>query len=339
MLEKKLVSVIIANYNGEDYLETCLTSVIDSIYKNYEVIIVDDGSEDKSVKIIKLFILRDSRIKLLENKKNKGAAASRNIAINKALGEIIVFLDNDTEVSKNWLNELLFSLEDKKVGAAQALLLDFDQRGKIQMAGGYLIPHTGWLSAFFVEEDFLKCKNKLFEKNIIAISAALAVRREVLELVGNFDDKEAVTTEDLDLSWRIWIAGYRVVLSPKSIVFHHTQTLENRRYLQSLEKVYFHLAKNSFRSIIKNYRVSNVLKFLPYSILVNLARGFMVLIRRKSPSALNGTIKAFWWNVLNFKDTLEERKFVQRMRRFDDDFLLKRIFDKRTLIEIYGHYI
>src|SRR3989344_5151286 len=103
MTDKPLVSIIIANYNGEDYLGTCLKSVLLSSYKKFELLIVDDGSTDKSLEILDSFAKQDNRLKIFTNGKNLGAAASRNAALAKAKGEIILFLDNDTEGTVDWI--------------------------------------------------------------------------------------------------------------------------------------------------------------------------------------------------------------------------------------------
>jgi len=284
-MKNRLVSIIIPNFNGEKYLSTCLSSVSKSSYRNFEVILVDDGSTDKSLKIIHKFLKKDKRFKLLKNEKNLGAAASRNKAVKVAKGEILVFLDNDTEVDKAWLKELVNPLlKDKKNGAAQSLILDFERRSLIQMAGGLLMPQTGWLLPFYQWEKYPKVKNKLKEREIVAISASLAVKKDVFEKIGGFDEKEAVYTEDLDFSWRVWVVGYRIVLSPKSIVYHFTKPVEKRAHMGgTYEKIYFHLAKNSFRSIIKNYELKNLVKYLPMSLLINLGRGFLVLLKRNRP--------------------------------------------------------
>src|SRR4030042_766384 len=268
------ISIIIANFNGEKYLNTCIKSVLTSLYKNYELILVDDCSTDKSLKIIEDFQKRDKRIILFKNTKNMGAAASRNIAIKKAKGEIIVFLDNDTEVDVYWVGNLIECLQKEDVGAVQSLILDFENRNLIQMAGGLLIPQTAWLIPFFQWNKLSDVKLKIYQRNIIGISASLAARKQVLEKIGMFDEKEAIYTEDLDLCWRIWLAGYRVILAPKSIIYHWTKSVKQRKIMKAdYKQIYFHLAKNSFRSIIKNYEIINILKHLPLSIIINVCRG------------------------------------------------------------------
>jgi len=331
------VSIVIANYNGEAYLNTCLTSVLNSYDSFSEILIVDDGSTDRSIEIIQEFKKKDDRIFLLKNEKNMGAAASRNNALDKIRGDIIVFLDNDTEIKKDSLEELIKPLlNNKDVGAAQALLIDFENRDLVQMAGGYLIPQTIWLMGFYERQEYKKVKHKLGLTNIIAISAALAVKKEVIDKIGYFDSKEAVYTEDLDFCWRIWIAGYRIVFAHQSIVYHYTKSIIRRSNIGANKfDIYFQLAKNSFRSIIKNYEFINVIRFLPISLFVNLARAVLVLLRRGDLSALSATIYGIWWNCKNLFDTLQNRAEIQRTRKFSDKKILKEVFVTGNLLEIY----
>jgi len=339
-MKTPFISVVIANFNGEKYLDTCLKSVLKSVYKDFEVLVVDDGSDDNSLNIITKYQKIDSRISLLLNKTNIGAAASRNVALKKVKGDAIIFLDNDTEVTRNWIAELIKPLlREKNIGATQALLLDFERRDSIQMAGGLLIPHTGWLALFYHGESYKKIKNMIKEKEVVGISAALAVKKEVINKIGGFDEKEARYTEDLDFCWRIWIAGYKIVLANKSIVYHHIKSVSERAGMKATyRKIYFGLAKNSFRSIIKNYQVKNVFLYLPASIAINIFRGFWVLIRDKNPSALVGTFDALMWNFSNLADTIVCRFEVQKTRKVPDSFLFSRVFERRNLLEIYKRY-
>lgn len=330
------VSIIIANFNGEKYLYNCLTSVLATKYKNYELIIIDDGSTDNSLKIIERFRKNDSRIRVLKNEINLGAAASRNKAIAKSGGEIVVFLDNDTQVTAHWLENLVEPFSDNNVGGTQSLMLDFENRDIIQMAGGLLIPSTGWLMPFFQGKSYEKIKNEITRENIIAISASLAVRKKVLAIIGDFDEKEAVHTEDLDFTWRIWIAGYKVVLAHKSVAFHYSKSVSERKNMHAtFESIYYHLAKNSFRSILKNYEATNVIRYLFLSLMINFGRGIMVLIKRKDSSALSGSVKALYWNIKNIPDTLQVRSEIQSSRKVADQILFRSVFDTSNLTAIY----
>lgn len=332
------ISVVIANYNGENYLRTCLTALLRSSIKNYEIIVIDNNSTDSSIEIVREFKKKDSRIGILRNKVNIGVPASRNIAISRCRGEIVIFLDNDTEVRKDSLEQLIKPLiNDKSIGASQALLLDFENRHLIQMAGGHLIPQAIWLMGFYERREYKEIKPMLGVTNIIAISAALAVKRQILDRIGGYDPLLYNYTDDLDFSWRIWIAGFRVVLAYKSIVYHYTKSVKRRANIGSNKfDIYFHLAKNSFRSILKNYETINVIKFLPVSLFVNLTRAVLVLLRRGDFSALFATIFGIWWNIKNLPDSLQNRSKTQRARKFSDKFIIKEVFTSGSLIDIYN---
>lgn len=339
-MKNPTVSIIIPNFNGEKFLPTCLDTVLSSAYSDFEVILIDDCSKDNSVRIINNYKSKSKKIILLKNKSNLGAAASRNKAIAKVKGEIVIFLDNDTEVTRNWIENLIGPFnKDSKIGAVQALILDFNQRDLIQMSGGKLIPHTGWLAPFYQWRKYSQVKSSLNQMEIVGISAALAVRKEVLGKVRGFDEKEGIYTEDLDFCWRIWLAGYKIVLAPKSIIYHWSKSVEKRTEMNATyQKIYFNLAKNSFRSIIKNYSLLNSFRFLIASLFVNFTRGILVLYKRKQFAALLGTIDAVLWNFINIADTLNERRNTQKVRRIDDAELLKHIGLESSLLDIYNKY-
>ncbi len=330
-------SIVIANYNGEKYLENCLNSVLSSAYKNFEIIVCDDGSTDKSWNILKSYVSKHKRIKLIKNRANIGASASRNKAIKKAGGEIVVFLDNDTVVDKNWLKGFSFCFkEDLSVGAAQAVLLDLEKKDLIQHAGGSLAPQAGLLIPHLQWIKYKDVKKKITSRNIIGVSAALAVRSEVLRKV-IFDEAESVHSEDIDFCWRVWISGYRVVLADRAFVYHLSKSVGDRGHMgASFYKIYFHLTKNSIRSFIKNYELRNIFKYFPQNVAINFARGILVLIKRRDFSALLATVAALMWNVKHLLDTIRARKVIQESRVFYDQYIFDNVFDKRNLIELYN---
>jgi GT2 family glycosyltransferase len=332
------ISIVIANYNGRNYLRTCLSSLLRSSITNYEIIVIDNNSTDESVKIVKEFIKIDSRISLLINKTNIGVPASRNRAISHCRGEIVILLDNDTQVKKDSLEELIKPLlTGSDVGASQALLIDFEDRRFVQMAGGHLIPQAIWLEGFYERREYKDVKSKLGATNIIAISAALAVKKEVLDKINGYDPILFNYTDDLDFSWRIWIAGYRVVLAYQAIVYHYTKSVARRANIGTNKfDIYFHMGKNSFRSISKNYELLNVIRYLPISLFVNFSRAVLVLIRRGDFSALLATIASIFWNLKTLPDLVKERIKTQKSRKFTDRQIMGKVFVTGGLLDIYN---
>lgn len=105
--EKPLVSIIVPVYNTEKFLKSCVTSILNQTYKNIEVILVNDGSTDNSIKIIDQLVKKDSRVKLVNHEKNKGLFQARITGVKAAKGEFLCFVDSDDKISLDWIRLLL----------------------------------------------------------------------------------------------------------------------------------------------------------------------------------------------------------------------------------------
>ena len=101
-----LVSIIVPMYNSEKYIERCVKSLISQSYKNIEIVLVDDGSKDKTIEILKIYKDKDSRIKLYK-KKNRGASSARNYGLEKCTGNYILFVDADDYIDSNMVQDML----------------------------------------------------------------------------------------------------------------------------------------------------------------------------------------------------------------------------------------
>lgn len=334
--KKLLVSVIIANYNGEKYLNDCLGSLMKSKYQNLEVIIVDDGSKDSSEKILKTYAEKYKKIRIFPNDRNIGLSKSRNRAIKECKGEVLLFLDNDTEIKDTTIGELVRTLySSSDLGAVQALLIDFEKRDLVQVGGLKLIPYTGWGIILGQWEKRVKY-NASNSKNVIGLGAALAVKKEAVMKVDGFDEELFHYTDDLDFSYRIWLAGYKIAIVPNAIVYHWTKPMEMRKNVHdNNEKVYFHMGKNSIRFILKNYEFINILKYLPICIGILSVRAILVLLRRNDVSCLKGTVKSFFWNILKIKSTLKNRYAIQRYREVSDKFAFDAVMINNSPLAIY----
>ena len=97
-----MISVIIPVYNTEKYLGRCINSVLSSTYKNFEILLIDDGSNDRSLEICRNYGNRDCRIRVF-TQENQGASAARNRGIEESCGEWIVFVDSDDVISCDFL--------------------------------------------------------------------------------------------------------------------------------------------------------------------------------------------------------------------------------------------
>ena len=179
------VPIVVVNYNGAELLKKYLQSVLKTKYPYKDVVVIDNGSTDDSVDYVKSL-----GVKLIRLDKNYGPAYARNVALRTFKTQFVAFLDNDVETPPDWLDPLLETIRsDEKVAAVQSLYTEWPYGEEPRP-----IP---WFS-----------------------TAAALTRREALLKVGGFDEHYFFYWEDVDLSWRLWRAGYRILMVPKSKVYH-----------------------------------------------------------------------------------------------------------------------
>lgn len=220
------VSIIIVNYNAKPFLKRCLESVLNNDYPNFEVIFVDNKSTDQSIDYVKQIFGNDSRLKIISLDRNYGFSGGNNIGsryVNKN-AKYLVFLDADTEVRRDWLKELVKVMEsDVTIGIAQSLILDYISRNSVQSAGLYMIDLCGWtwnLYKGLSYDQFINNNDNNLIEIFAAMGASMIIRYALFKQIGSFDSKMFIYFDEVDLAWRVWLSGYRVVLAPKSIAYH-----------------------------------------------------------------------------------------------------------------------
>ena len=300
-----LVSVVILNYNGNQFLETCLREVLRSDYPNTEVIVVDNGSSDGSVQSAMQRHSDDHRIKFLLNKTNLGFAEGNNVGAMSARGEFVIFLNNDTKTTKNWISELVsVAQSDRRVGIVICrILTESDPYGNLignvdRFGGGVLV--------------------RLDEKELsetIAAGPAFLISREAWDKVGGYDAKYFMYEEDIDLAWRIKLAGYKVVPARNSKVFHSVGGTARKSRLDV--KRYF-VYRNTLRTLIKNYSGISLPKTIPVLIVLNSIQSIALAHASRNPSIALSPIKAIFWNLRNLGDTWSLHRQIQKSRLIPD---------------------
>jgi len=324
-IKSPLVSIIIVNFNGHEVIENCLNSVLNTNSTKFEVIVVDNGSTDSSIKFLQNFADKSSvRVKLIKNPKNLGFAEGNNLGIGNSSGKYIAFLNNDTIVDPNWLQSIVTFLEkDKQTGAVQSLLLAEDGF-KVDSLGG-VIDIFGTAEDRVVSMGNLRTPHSEIEEIFSACAASMVVRKSVLEEVGNFDPKFFAYYEDVDLCWRIRLRGYAIVLDLNSVVYHIRYATSKKFGGQLFN---FHLYKNQLAMLIKNYELKSLVKVMPGLLLLYTFRIINGLIKNNANLSI-AALKALYWNLKEFPYLSQERRYIQTYVRRICDEQIQKMMDKK----------
>lgn len=310
--EEPSVSIVVPNYNGRKYLVKCLSSILKTTrYASFEIVVADDGSQDGSAEEAEKLFSENPIVRIIKLE-HAGVSNAMNEGIRNSKGEYVVFVGNDQEFADNWLEELVKTASsDPELGAAQYYIVDYD--GKIAF-GGVLIPYLALLSAVPIGAI----------RHEILAHGGMMVKRKVFSLVGNFDTAMQFGLEDFDLSYRIWLAGYKQALCVKSIVYHVGVGKKLTR--ETVNKRTFESTKNHIRFILKNYSNSNLIKYFPFVIIQEFFIAFLGLVKDRNFSYPWAFVKALKWNVANLKDTLTRRYKIQlNIRRVPDSTIFKAV--------------
>lgn len=222
-----LISIIILTKDNKKLLKKCLKSIQNSTYKNYEIIIVNNGKKIES----------QDNCKIVEYNESFNFSKMNNFAVKQARGDYILFLNDDTEIiNKDWLEYMMFYSMQKDVGVVGSLLL-FPKSGfypdSIQHAG-VTLGTAGPAIHSFSYSHYNTQKNQNFDKvarNTSAVTAAcMMIRKDVFDKVNGFDEKFAVSFGDTDICLRIKQEKYQIVYCPFSKLYHAESSTRGSKY-------------------------------------------------------------------------------------------------------------
>jgi GT2 family glycosyltransferase len=322
MKQKDLVSVIIVNWNGMQWLSDCFNSLAKQDWENYEIIFVDNASRDNSVAWVRKHFPRTICV---TNKQNLGFADANNIGFRKAKGKYVLFLNNDTRVERNFLSILVNTIEsDPAIGGVQSKLRLMDQPDRLDAIGAFFT-NTGFLYHYgFHAKDSVRLDTEI--DLYTAKGACMMFRKSVLDhiaIAGNiFDPTYFAYFEETDMCHRVWLSGYRITYVPKSVVYHKaggTSAAMNNTFIQ------YHSFKNRIQSYVTNLSVKTLLVLMPIHLLFTSGFAFVAFLRGKWRLSF-AIISAVFWNIRHLGETKAKRSYVQNhIRKLSDSKLLPKI--------------
>ncbi len=313
----KSFSIIIVTWNALEHLKNYLPSVTETDYPDFEIIIADNASTDGSKEWIKSTY---PEIKITTFDQNYGYCGGNNRAVPFAEKEILLFLNNDVRVDKNWLHDLNRVFEqDDQVAAVQPKMKADKQPEYFEYAGAA----GGYMDKF----GYTFCRGRIFDEverdegqydNSVelfwASGAALAIRKDLFIESGGFDEDFEFHMEEIDLCWRLQNQGYKIGYAPESVIYHLGG---GSLPMGSPRKVYYNF-RNSLFMLWKNYSSSSLRKRFLLRLILDVIAAFKALLSGK-PKEWWAVVKAHLHFAKGFIGVNRKRKSLQAKRSVPGD--------------------
>jgi len=302
------VSVIVLNYNGKRFIKLCLDNLIRQTYRDIAVSVVDNGSSDGSVEFIKNHY---PHLRLICFKTNLGFSTANNRIIRSGSEEYIALLNADAVPDLNWIQKLIEAMDAlPNAGFAASKMLYFDKPFIIDRVGdGYMRAGAGLLRGRGQHaSDY--CKKKWV---FGACGGGAIYRRSMLNHIGLFDEDFFLLYEDVDLSFRAQLLGYKCIYVPEAMIFHMAS--ESIGYDSPVSVYYSHrnLEWTYFQNMPKKLMLRSIHRHLFYILMAFIyfsARGLIKAFFKAKIDALRG-----------FKSSMDKRKEVQRKKIVSDRYI------------------
>jgi GT2 family glycosyltransferase len=312
-------TVVVVNWNGNKVLPICLEALSRQTWKSFRVVVVDNGSTDGSAECV---TKHNREIELVRLPSNMGFCRANNIALRRIATPYVALLNNDAFPGPQWLEALVNSLErHPEAGFAASKLLFYDARGFIDRAGdGYTKAGVGYLRG-----RWESCSEHGEEEMVFGASAAAALyRTEMLHHVGLFDEDFFLLHEDVDLSFRAQLMGFRCVYVPDAVAYHGVSSSIMRDSPTSvyygqrnLEWVYLKNMPSSL--LLRTSLLHMVYTMFAFAFFLRLGRG-RDFIRAKRDAFFAVPV------------ILRKRKEIQAHRAVDDRYIFA-LLEKERLME------
>lgn len=213
-------SVIIPNYNGKNFIRPCLDSLKDQTETSFEIIVVDNCSEDKSAELIEECYsdIFSGRLKLIRLDKNYGFSRAVNEGIKSSSAPYVILLNNDTESDKHFVEEMIKGIrKSKKIFSCGAKMVQFSDHDRIDSAGDYYtVIGCTYTKGYGKNPELYNKKEDIFS----SCAGAAIYRKKIFDEIGLFDESHFAYLEDVDIGYRAKIYGYRNVFLPDAVVYH-----------------------------------------------------------------------------------------------------------------------
>lgn len=308
------VNIILINYNGGDLTIACLKSLSEQSYADFDILLVDNGSTDGSMDMVRSFLEKTSiknLVKIVSVGFNSGFTGGNAAGWKQAKGQYICVLNNDAAPDREWLEQLVRAMEtDPAAGICASKMLVFGTNIIDSAGDGF----STLLKGFKRGEGENSEKYDEQEYVFGACAGAALYRRKMLDEIGFFDEDFFLIHEDTDLNFRAQLAGWKVLYVPAAVVYHKVRSTIGH---MSDTAVYYTL-RNSELVRIKNMPFKLFLRYLPELVLGTIVEIFYFAVKHRK---LRLYIKAKIDAVRLFPEILRKRKYIMNSMKVDTKYL------------------
>ena len=337
-MQNPSVAIVILNWNGRKFLQQFLPSVMASVYANKRVIVADNASTDDSVLFLKQHY---PQIEVLQNSNNEGFAKGYNTALKQVKSDYYVLLNSDVEVTENWITPIIDLMESESaIAACQPKLLDWNNKTKFEYAGA----SGGWMDSFgypftrgriFDICELDKGQYDTVQQCFWASGAALFIKASVYHELGGLDEYFFAHQEEIDLCWRLQLAGYKVYVQPAAVVYHvGGGTLPKG----NSKKTYLNF-RNNLIMLAKNLSLANALWKIPVRLMLDALAAWKELLTGDSGyymAVLKAHVHFFRWMLFEKKQSIFPVKKAGKPNGWYNGSIVWQYFikNKKTFLEI-----
>jgi GT2 family glycosyltransferase len=305
-MQQPLVSIVILNWNGKDFLQKFLPSVLASTYPNKKIIVADNASTDDSISFLQQ---QYPSVQIIQNPTNEGFAKGYNTALKQIESDYFVLLNSDVEVTAGWIEPVIKLMEsDSLIAVCQPKILAYSNKHQFEYAGasGGWIDNLGYPFSRGRIFDVVEDDNGQYNDSqqcFWASGAAFFVKTAVYNKLKGLDNYMFAHQEEIDFCWRAQLAGYKIFVEPAAIVYHvggGTLPHGNSR------KVFLNF-RNNLVMLAKNLPTGTALWKIPFRISLDAVAAWKALLHGDT-GYFNMIIKAHFqfikWLLVNKKQSV-----------------------------------
>ena len=310
------IGIVIINY--KDYAERFLLDCRDSLRQqncgnfHYQVYLVDNASTELS----RNFLTKNYPEAKILARIDGNYCAGNNLGAKTAIHDgcnYIVFVNMDTEMDKDWLKYLFLASKNESFGIIQSKILLFNQKDKINSIGN-IIHYLGFGFTDGYKNININKNTNLIELKGYTSGCSQIISKNVFDKIGYLDENYYMYHDDLEYSWRAKLAGYKIGLAEKSIVYHKYEFKRSVQMLQYMER-------NRYLAILHYYKLPTILVLLPIFIVMDMAMIFYSIMGKWFKKKLN--VYLYFFKISTWQEILKKRTAVKSIRRIKDKNIIK----------------